>query len=171
LYKKQEELNMKLAIAVLVSLLGLSSVAKADESMIVSVKRLTMESALAVAQGAIAECRKKGIQIGVTVVDRDGHRQVFLRDVLAPDLTQRVSYKKAVTAVSFGTNTSALTRQAGSSLAHVEDMFFGAGGLLIQAGGQLLGGVGVSGAPGGETDEECAKAGIKAIQDDLEMSL
>lgn len=161
----------KYLTAILFAAFGISGAASAEDSMVVSIKRLTMESALSVAQAAIADCRKKGIQIGVTVVDRDGSRQVFLKDVLAPELTQKVSYKKALTAVSFGTATSALTRQANSSLAHVEDMFFGAGGLLIQAGGQILGGVGVSGAPSGETDEDCAKAGIKAIQDDLEMSL
>lgn len=148
-----------------------SASVQAEESMTVSVKRLTMETALKVAQEAINTCRKKGIQVGVTVVDRSGNTQVVLRDVLAPDITLAVSYKKAYTAVSFSASTSALKRQANSSLAHVENMFFGAGGLLIQAGGQILGGVGVSGAPGGEQDEECAQAGIKAIIDDLEMSL
>ena len=161
-------------LIIILSLMGLgfASVSiKAEEAMTVSVKRLTMESALKVAQEAINACRKKGIQVGVTVVDRSGNTQVVLRDVLAPDVTLAVSYKKAYTAVSFSASTSALKRQANSSLAHVENMFFGAGGLLIQAGGQLLGGVGVSGAPGGEQDEECAQAGINAIADDLEMSM
>jgi uncharacterized protein GlcG (DUF336 family) len=46
-----------------------------------------------------------------------------------------------------------------------------AGGLPIQAGGQLLGGVGVSGAPSGKTDEQCAQAGIDLVLDDLEMEM
>lgn len=142
-----------------------------EEAMVVSVKRLTMETALKIAQGTIDACRKKGIQVGVTVVDRSGNTQVVLRDVLAPDLTLGISYRKAYTAVSFSAATSALTSQAKSALAHVDNMFFGAGGLPIQAGGQYLGGVGVSGAPGGETDEECAKAGLDTVVDDLEMSL
>ena len=162
---------MKILMLLLVSSIAFSVNAEEDEAMVVSVKRLTMESALKIAQGSIKACREKGIQVGVTVVDRSGNSQVVLRDVLAPDITLSVSYKKAYTAVSFSAATSALKRQAKSSLAHVENMFFGGGGLLIQAGGQILGGVGVSGAPSGETDEECAKKGIKAVIDDLEMSL
>jgi uncharacterized protein GlcG (DUF336 family) len=46
-----------------------------------------------------------------------------------------------------------------------------AGGLPIEAGGQLLGAVGVSGAPAGETDERCARAGIAKVIDDLEMEM
>jgi len=147
-------------------------VAHADEeAMVVSVKRLTMETALKIAQGTIDACRKKGIQVGVTVVDRSGNTQVVLRDVLAPDLTLGISYQKAYTAVSFLAATSALTSQGKSALAHVDNMFFGAGGLPVQAAGQFLGAVGVSGAPGGEIDEECAQAGLEAVVDDLEMSL
>ena len=161
---------MKIIMALVISLLSMTANAE-EEAMVVSVKRMTMESALMVAKGAIDACRKKGIQVGVTVVDRNGITQVALRDVLAPKITLPVSYKKAYTAVSFMASTSALKRQANSALAHVEDMFFGDGGLIIQAAGQMLGGVGVSGAPGGDIDEECAQEGIKTIIDDLEMSL
>ena len=161
---------MKIVVLLVMSLMAFTVNAE-EEAMVISVKRLTMESALAVAQASIEACRKKGIQIGVTVVDRNGITQVALRDVLAPDITLSVSYKKAYTAVSFMATTSALERQATSSLAHVEDMFFGAGGLMIQAAGQLLGGVGVSGAPDGKVDEECAQAGLDAVLGDLEMSL
>ncbi|MDH5425774.1 MAG: heme-binding protein [Gammaproteobacteria bacterium] len=161
---------MKLLTFLMLSIITFS-VSAEEEAMVVSVKRLTMESALKIAQESIKTCRKKGIQVGVTVVDRSGNTQVVLRDVLAPDITLAVSFQKAYTAVSFSAATSALTRQAGSPLANVDKLMFSAGGLLIQAGGQILGGVGVSGAPGGEIDEECAQAGIKAIIDDLEMSL
>ena len=43
------------------------------------------------------------------------------------------------------------------------------GGLIVEAGGSLVGGVGVSGAPGGEADDACAKAGIEAVRDKLEF--
>ncbi len=49
-------------------------------------------------------------------------------------------------------------------------LVFSAGGLPIQAGGAIIGGIGISGAPSGETDEKCAQAGLDAIQDDLEMA-
>jgi uncharacterized protein GlcG (DUF336 family) len=44
-----------------------------------------------------------------------------------------------------------------------------AGGLMIESGGSLVGGIGVSGAPGGDRDDDCAKAGIDAIRDSLEF--
>ncbi len=44
-----------------------------------------------------------------------------------------------------------------------------AGGLMIETGGTLLGGIGVSGAPGGDKDEECAKAGLDAVRDKLDF--
>ena len=43
------------------------------------------------------------------------------------------------------------------------------GGVPIEAGGNLLGAIGVSGAPGGDADDACANAGIKAIADDIEF--
>jgi uncharacterized protein GlcG (DUF336 family) len=43
------------------------------------------------------------------------------------------------------------------------------GGLLIEAGGSIVGGIGVSGAPGGTEDDACARAGIDAVRDRLEF--
>ena len=51
----------------------------------------------------------------------------------------------------------------------VGGLVIGAGGLPIRAGGELVGGIGVSGAPSGQTDERCAQAGFDAISDDLEL--
>lgn len=154
----------------LLTLIVASSTAWAQEKAVISTKRLTMETALKMARAAIDECRNKAIQAGVTVVDRAGQPQVMLRDVLAPYLTVEVSMKKAYTAAMFTAATSALTRQASSSLAHMDNMMFGAGGLLIQAGGEIFGGIGVSGAPDGKLDEECAQAGIDAVIEDLEFN-
>ena len=144
-----------------------------EEAMVVSVQRLTMETAMAIAKGAIDACRAKGIQIGVTVVDRGGNAQVMLRDVLAPDLTIDISHKKAYTAMSFMAATSALVgRFPGAyGVGKQEGLMISAGGVPIDAGGVFLGGVGVSGAPGGDIDEECAKAGVEAVAADLEMSM
>lgn len=159
-----------LAIALMISSLFNTS-ANAEESMTVNIKRLSMESALRIAQGAIQACRKKGIQVGVTVVDRGGHAQVVLRDVLAMDLTLRISQQKAYTAMAFNAPTSSLVGRfkTEGTIAKVNGIVFSAGGVPIQAGGMIVGGVGVSGAPSGLTDEECAAAGLKAVSADLEM--
>ncbi|WP_126456873.1 GlcG/HbpS family heme-binding protein [Sulfuriflexus mobilis] len=156
-------------VLVLLCLGIFSSQLFAEQSPVISTKRLTMEYALKMAQGAINACRQKGIQVGVTVVDRNGQPQVMLRDVLAPILTAEVSMKKAYTAAMFIAATSALQRQAGSSLAHMDNIMFGAGGLPIQAGGEIYGGIGVSGAPDGKDDEKCAQTGINSIIEDLEL--
>ncbi len=156
---------------VMAALLGASGVATAaDQHMTVDVKRLSMESALKIAQAAVLACREKGIQAGVTVMDRGGNPQVVLRDSLAADLTLTISKQKAYTALSFMTPTSKLSDRADpGGLANVPGLLFRAGGLPIEVGGVTYGSVGVSGAPSGETDEECAQAGINAVKMDLEM--
>lgn len=145
---------------------------QAEDAMLVPIKRMTLDTAMKIAKGAIDTCRKEGVQVAVTVVDRGGHPQVVLRDVLAMDLSLDISRKKAYTAMSFNTPTSGLKGRfkGEGSIASVESVLIAAGGLPVQAGGQILGGVGVSGAPSGKTDEKCAKAGIAVVQDDLDMA-
>jgi uncharacterized protein GlcG (DUF336 family) len=157
----------------LASVMAPMSLPAAEEPpVMISVQRMSMEVAEKLARATIAECRAKGLQIAVTVVDRVGIPQVMLRDVLAPDLTVRISDRKAYTALMFNTPTSQLGDRFGGphSFAKDERLVLSAGGLPISAGGVTLGGVGVSGSPSGETDEECAKAGLDAVTEDLEMA-
>lgn len=151
--------------------LSTSAVLADEENMFVQVNRMTLETANAIAQGAVEACREKGIQIGVTVVDREGIVQAVQRDTIASPITVPVSKGKAYTAVQFNAATSALADRAGTPIGRVPGLIMSAGGLPVQVGGSLLGGVGVSGAPSGETDEACAQAGVDAVQDDLEMSM
>jgi uncharacterized protein GlcG (DUF336 family) len=143
-----------------------------DAPLMVSVKRITMETALTIAKHTVDACRKEGVQISVTVVDRAGETQVALRDVLAPTVSLTISQQKAKAALSFNAATSRLEGRFKhyGSVAKVEGLIFSAGGIPIQAGGLILGGIGVSGAPSGELDEKCAKAGLDAILDELEMA-
>jgi uncharacterized protein GlcG (DUF336 family) len=138
----------------------------------VSTKRLTLATATKIAQAAIVECTKQGIQIGVTVVDREGIVQVTMRDTIATQITLPISKGKAYTAANFNAATSSLGAGdlANGPIGRVPGIIMMAGGLPIQAGGLLLGGVGVSGGPSGEVDEACAQAGIDAVIDDIEMS-
>ena len=138
--------------------------AVSEETLMVQVKRLSLDVATTIAQGAVAACREKGIQIGVTVVDRDGTVQVTLRDTIAPPITLPISKGKAYAAVNFSVAT-----RADTPIGRVPGLVMSTGGIPIQVGGALLGAVGVSGAPSGETDAECAQAGIDAVIDDLEM--
>ena len=142
-----------------------------NEKMTLSVKRLTLETSLRIAQAAIKQCRKEGVQIAVTIVDRSGHAQVVLRDVLAMDITLPISQQKAHTAMAFNTPLSQLQGRFTNpyQVPKLDGLILGAGGIPINVGGSILGGIGVSGAPSGETDEKCAKAGLAAVLTDLEM--
>lgn len=145
--------------------------AMAEDPMTVEVKRMSMDTALTIAQSAIAACREKGVQAGVTVVDRDGIPQAALRDTIAPTITLPISEGKAYAAVMFNVATSELSARANTPIGRVPGVVMAAGGLPIQVGGALIGGIGVSGAPSGETDQACAQAAVEAIQMDLEMSM
>jgi len=144
---------------------------QAEDAMTISTKRMTLETATRIAQAAITQCRKEGVQIAVTVVDRAGHPQVVMRDVLAMDITLPISKQKAHTAMAFNTPLSQMEgRFKGSyQVPKIDGLVISAGGLPINIGGTILGGVGVSGAPSGVTDEKCAKAGVDAVRADLEM--
>jgi uncharacterized protein GlcG (DUF336 family) len=96
---------------------------------------------------------------------------VALRDTIAPPITLPISKGKAVAAVNFSVATSELSDRANTPIGRVPGLVMSAGGIPIQAGGAIVGGVGVSGAPSGETDAECAQAGIDAVSDDLEMAM
>lgn len=154
-------------------LFGLAGLAFAQQATF-QTKSLTPETALTAARAAMEACRQQGYQVGVAVVDRAGLTQVFLRDRFAGPHTIEVATNKAWTAVSFRTSTLALAAetQAGrpmSGIRGVPRMLAVGGGLLIEGGGSIYGAIGVSGAPGGEVDEVCAQAGIKAIADALEF--
>ena len=148
-----------------------SNVSVAEEPLTLAVKRLKMETALRIAQAAIAQCRKEGVQIAVTVVDRSGHAQVVLRDVLAMDITLPISKQKAHTAMAFNAALSTMEDRFTKpfQVAKIDGLVISAGGIPINIGGSILGGIGVSGAPSGKTDEKCAKAGLAAVSEDLEM--
>jgi uncharacterized protein GlcG (DUF336 family) len=160
--------------AALCAALVLPILADAAEPATYTVRQLTEETALRAAQAAIASCRRSGYQVAVAVVDRAGVAQVVLRDRFAGAHTIEVSMGKAWTAASTRTSTAEIQRMTApgeklSGLRNVPRIVALAGGLPIEAGGSVLGAIGVSGAPGGEADEACAKAGIAAIADELEF--
>ena len=151
-----------------------SASAIAAETATYNIKALTPETATKAAQAALAKCRADGFQVSVSVVDRSGLVQVVLRDRYAGAHSPDTATNKAWSAVSFRTNTSELEKltrpgQPSSGIRNLPRVVAVGGGVMIEAGGSIVGGIGVSGAPGGDSDEACAKAGIKAIADSLEF--
>ena len=154
-------------------LAALASSAHAQDATY-AVRLLAPETALKAAQAALKSCRDRGFQAAVAVVDRMGVVQVLLRDRFAGPHTPDMATAKAYTAASFRTNTTELAEasQAGrpaSGIRHRPGVAAVGGGMVIEAGGSLLGAIGVSGAPGGREDDACAAAGIAAIREDIEL--
>ena len=162
----------------LVLIVGLATLAQpgaADaQKLIAPYLSLTTGAALRAAQAALARCDKDGFTAAVAVVDRGGHTLALLRNGLAGAHTVRTAIDKASTALSFRTDTTELaaTTQAGrpqSGIRALPNVVAVGGGMMIRAKGALVGAIGVSGAPGGDADDVCAKAGVAAISDDLEL--
>ncbi|MBA3773561.1 MAG: heme-binding protein [Ramlibacter sp.] len=138
------------------------------------VRSLTPEAALKAARAALAACARNGHQVAVAVADRAGHPLVMLRDRHAGPHTPSTATSKASTALSFKLDTTSLARatrpgEAAAGIRHLPGVVAVGGGWPIEAGGSLVGAIGVSGAPGGDADDVCAKAGIAEIRDDLEF--
>ena len=110
----------------------------------------------------------------VAVVDQFGIVQVILRDRYAGPHTVATASGKARTAATFRSSTSSLftVSQPGmmqAGIRNVPGAVVLGGGLVVEASGSLVGAIGISGAPGGEADETCAKAGIDAIRSNLDF--
>jgi uncharacterized protein GlcG (DUF336 family) len=147
--------------------------ARAQDAL-VTYKSMSPELALDLARAALTECRNRGYQVAVAVVDRFGVTQVLLRDRFAGPHTPPTAAGKAWTAVSFRTSTSELVgaTQPGmpqAGLRNLPGAVVLGGGIIVEAGGTTVGAIGVSGAPGGKDDDACAAAGIAAIKDSLEL--
>jgi uncharacterized protein GlcG (DUF336 family) len=160
-------------LAAIVLALGVSPAVAGDDAIVVY-KSLSPETALEAAQAALKQCRDNGFQVAVAVVDRFGQPQVMLRDRFAGPPAADTATNKAYTALSFRLSTSDLAKsirsgQMDAGLARLPHVAMLAGGLPIETGGTLLGGIGVSGAPGGDKDEACAKAGLDAIRDRIDF--
>lgn len=152
----------------------LASVASAvAQEATFTIKQLTPETALKLAQATLEACRKEGFQVAVAVTDRSGIAQVLLRDRFAGPHTVTIATNKAWTAVSFRQDTLSFARAtadpAHAGPRHFERVVAVGGGVPIEAGGSMLGGLGVSGGPGGEADDRCARSGLEAIRGDLEF--
>lgn len=148
--------------------------------MLYSFRTLSVEAADKAAWAALHECRRRGYSVAVAVVDRGGNVQALLRDRLAGPHSVETAIRKAWTANSFHQSTSDLAGmlQEGripNQVQHNPGALLVGGGLMVQAQGQIVGGIGVSGAPPGKSERDsidgaCAKAGLEEIQTDLELA-
>jgi uncharacterized protein GlcG (DUF336 family) len=139
---------------------------------LVTVRDVSYDMALVMATTAIEHCRSRGFKIGVSVVDRGGHVLVTLRDHGAAHHTVELAQRKAYTSRVFRQTTRAFSQRLldnpiSRGLGTTSGVVATLGGLPIKLGEETIGGIGVSGAPGGENDEACAQAGLDKVAEHL----
>jgi uncharacterized protein GlcG (DUF336 family) len=143
---------------------------------LVSLQKLSAPLANELVGAAVANCAQKGYMVTAIVVDLDGVRQAFLRGDGAPIHTLDNAFYKAYSAASLtlarkedSTKAVAdrMSKAAPSTVPQTQlpNVTYAVGGVTIMAGGTAIGAIGVSGAPGGNFDEECAHAALAKIQD------
>ncbi len=152
------------------ALFAASQPALADDT--VETRLMTLPLAADIARAAVAACAKAGYQVSAVVVDRSGAPQVVMRDVYASRHTIDIASGKANAVVLSGVSSAEFRSNRADivpEMNEIDGVLVLDGGLPIRAAGALLGAVGVSGAPGGDKDEVCARAGIEQVQDRLDF--
>lgn len=146
---------------------------QAAQPDVVNTKLMSLELARDIAQRAVEACRAQGYQVSAVVVDRGGAPQVVMRDVYAARFTIEIAERKANAVVLAGVS-SAEFRKNRADIRQEMNLVTGImvldGGLPIRAAGTLIGAVGVSGAPGGDKDEACAKQALDSVFERLEFA-
>ena len=148
------------------AILGVPCVASAQ---VVTERTLSVNAARDAASAALERCRKDGYNVTVTVLNKSGRTKAILHDDNAGPHTLENSFKKAYTAISFKANSGDFGRRIGAAppphaALHLSNVTTAEGALLIRSGSEIVGAIGVSGAPGGDKDAVCAQAGIDAIK-------
>ena len=136
-------------------------------------KNISLALARDAAEAALQYCTGKGWKVSVTVVDRAGHLKMQLRADGAGPHTLDSSRRKAYTAASMREGTSKMLEisqktPAAATLPMIDGLLLLGGGLPIKTGDEVIGAIGIGGAPGGHLDDECAEAGIARIRDRLQ---
>jgi uncharacterized protein GlcG (DUF336 family) len=143
---------------------------------IVTTQKLSAALANELVGESVAQCAAKGYTVTAVVVDLDGVRQALLRGNGAPIHTLDNAFYKAYASASLtlarkeGSTKEVADRMAKAAASTVPttqlpNVTYAVGGVAIKAGDAIIGGIGVSGAPGGQFDEECARAALAKIAD------
>jgi uncharacterized protein GlcG (DUF336 family) len=134
-------------------------------------KNVSMAMALAIMQGTIEQCTKDGYKVSVVIVDKAGNVAASVRGDGTNPHTMEFGRLKAYTSRTRGQTSLEFMKltsdPANAYLKQIPNTVAVGGGVPIKAGNEVIGAVGVSGAPGGEKDEVCANAGIAKVADAL----
>ncbi len=158
-------------IAILCGLGFATALAMPASAQLLSHKDLSLATALTIATTAIETCKGNGYRVSATIVGRDGQVIVQLRGDDTGPHTIENSQKKAYTSRTFripsGEFVQRVKDNPTSGAVHLSGIVAAQGALPIKIGDEVIGAAGVSGAPGGEKDEACVKAGLDKVADQL----
>ncbi len=160
------------AISSCLAIIGVAGMLAAPAAgQLLTQKSLSAGTAMTIAQTALETCTKQGYHVSVHVLGHNGEVLVAVRGDGAPPHTMENSQRKAYTARTFRTPSGEFAQRVKDNptlgAVHLTGIIAAQGALPIKVGDEVIGAVGVSGAPGGEKDEACAKAGIDKVADQL----
>ena len=148
-----------------------AALATPANAQLLSHKDLSLATALTIATTASETCKGQGYRVSATIVGRNGEVIVQLRGDEAGPHTIENSFKKAYTARTFripsGEFVQRVKDNPTTGAVHLTNIVAAQGALPIKVGDEVIGAAGVSGAPGGEKDEACVKAGLDKVADQL----
>lgn len=152
--------------------LGLAAATSAHADAVLTERNISLDLANQIAAATVAACSANGYNVAATVVDRAGLVRAVQRADKAGAHTLGSSQQKAWTSASAKNTTSAMmkTQQenpGAANLVYLPGFLLLGGGVPIKAGNEVIGAVGVGGAPGGHLDEQCAMSGIDKVKDQL----
>ena len=154
------------------AVIGLAgALASPASAQLLTEKSLSAAMAKTIAQTALETCTKQGYHVSVHVLGRNGEVLVAVRGDGAPPHTMENSQRKAYTARTFRIPSGEFAQRVKDnptiSAVHLTGIIAAQGALPIKVGDEVIGAVGLSGAPGGEKDEACSKAGLDKVADQL----
>jgi uncharacterized protein GlcG (DUF336 family) len=155
--------------AVSVALLALAGAAQAQAQGVRTERNISLDLATQIAAATVAACQANGYAVAAAVVDRAGSLRALHRADNAGPHTLSSSQAKAYTSASARNTTLAMMEgaqknPAAANLVHMPGFLLLGGGVPIKVGNEVIGAVGVGGAPGGHLDEQCANAGIDKVK-------
>ncbi len=134
-------------------------------------KNVSMKMALMILDGALEQCTKDGYKVTVSIVDKAGNLAAMVRGDGTNPHTVEFSRLKAYTARTRGQTSlevqKLMEKPENWWIKQIPNVVGIGGGVPIKVGNEVIGAVGVSGAPGGDKDEVCANAGIAKVADAL----
>ena len=163
-------MNTSMKLAAFTLLAGAATLTLADGAR--SEKNMTLALANQIAAAAVAACQANGYAVAATVVDRAGGVRAVQRADNAGPHTIGASERKAFTSASAKNATTAMMETSqknpgAANLGQIPGFLLLGGGMPVKVGNEVIGAVGVGGAPGGHLDDQCVVAALDAVKDQL----